>query len=350
MPSSAEIVWQLLYSALTGLPVADRLLDDCSDEDWQQVFDLARTNRVTALCSQMVSGLPTDRRPSRILWLRWLGLHGLVEQQGRHKNQVAHELCDHMRQHGIETVVLKGPRLAACYPNPALREYDDLDLYHLGRHREADQVVREILQTEVNTSDPHHSTYCYRGVNVENHYTFIHNRHAPSMLRTEQILHDWAPSADFDALYLLCHAASHFAASRITLRHACDWSAFVRRHHDAVDWGRIQQQLKQTGMMPFAATLHRIAVERLGAPVIDEMEGPAANDSLTARIVNDLTYGEFGQPSHPRSGIFRAAWKWRRYQANRWKRQIVYRDSEAVMLLRGVADNLRHPGRITRKH
>lgn len=342
-----DILWMLLRGALEekAADLSDYRLDH---DDWKEIISLARFNRVSALCSYSVSLLDESQRPPRSLWLPWVANQSIIAQKSIHSNQVAHELSTLLQQHGIETLVLKGPRLAACFPHPELREYDDLDFFHLGHESEADRVATEILGVAVNTDDPHHSTYTYKGVTIENHYTFFHNRHAPSNDDYEALLRQYVPSATFDALYLLRHTSSHFAASHATVKNICDWAMFVRTKGNDVDWGFVGHSVRQSGMEPFVAAMQQIAVERLGAAAAI----PVANISkaLQQRVENEMTYGEFGQPSHPQSGWRRAWWKWRRYCANRWKRRLVYRDAEIIMLLRGIVSHLKHPGKITHKH
>lgn len=342
------LLWGLLYSALNDSPAAKPTIGTLSDDEWRDLIALARFNRVSALCCHAASLLDSEQRPARGEWLQWVAFRDIVEQKANVRNGVAHELTMRMRQHGIETLVLKGPRLAACYPHPELREYDDLDFYHFGRGREADSVASMVLGLNVCTDDPHHSTYAYHGVTIENHHTFCHNRHAPSNDDYEALLKRLVPSATFDALYLLRHMASHFAASHATVKSICDWAMFVRSKGADVDWTTVGRAVRQSGMQRFVSAIQLIAVARLGAEALIPIE--AVDNEVAQRIENDMVYGEFAESTHPQAGLRRAWWKWRRYRANRWKRQLVYRDAEIVMLLRGIGHHLSKPRQITHKH
>ncbi|KWW29772.1 MAG: hypothetical protein AUK63_922 [bacterium P3] len=349
MDDTVGILWHLLRSALHVAPHGSQPQHPPDADGWLRLVELARQNRVSALCSHAAGLLPEGLRPPRTLWLQWLAMQSMVEQKARHKNSVAHELTAIMKQQGIDTLVLKGPRLASCYPHPELREYDDVDVYHFGRHRDADRVAEEVLGLAVNTDDPHHSVYTYRGVTVENHYTFAHNSHAPSNARLEQRLHELAPSATFDALFLLRHTASHFAASHATLKSVCDWAMWVRTYRVSVDWAEVRRQVQRCGMAPFAASLQRIASEELNMEPVAALDSPV-DKALVERMHRDLAYGEFARPNHRREGLSRMVWKWRRYHANRWKRRMVYRDAESIMLLRGIGSHLLYPRHIGHKH
>ena len=339
----------MLRSALTDTPCDGSALAGLTDDDWRQLIALARFNRVLALCSHAVAQLPREQQPPRKLWLPWVASQDIVTQKALHKNRVAHELVTLLQQHDIDTVVLKGPRLAACYPHPELREYDDIDVFHPGKQREADEVVRQTLRLTVNTDDPHHSTYTFQGVTVENHCSFAHNWHVPSNSDYETLLLRHVPSATFDALYLLRHTASHFAASHATVKSLCDWAMFVRKHRDEVDWDEVARQTRRFGMAPFVAALQRIVNEQLHIAPIAQLDIDIA-PTLAERVCHDMLHGEFAQPSHPKAGLSRTVWKWRRYRANRWKRRLVYRDPEIAILLRGLVGHLRQPRNLTHKH
>ena len=325
------------------------MLANQSDDDWRQLIALARFNRVSALCCYAVAQLPREQQPSRKLWLPWVAFQDIVAGKARHKSSVAYELVTLLRQHNIDTVVLKGPRLAACYPHPELREYDDIDVYHPGKQREADEVMRQTLGLTVNTDDPHHSTYTFKGVTVENHCSFAHNWHVPSNKEYEELLIRHVPSATFDALHLLRHTASHFAASHATVKTLCDWAMFVRKHRDEVDWDEVARQTQRFGMHRFVAAMQHIVDERLHIAPIAQLDADIA-PALVERVCDDMLYGEFAQPSHPKAGLSRTAWKWRRYCANRWKRRLVYRDPEIAILLRSLVGHLQHPRNLTHKH
>lgn len=339
----------LLRSSLTDTPCDGSLLAGLSDDDWREIIALARFNRVSALCSHALSLLPREQQPPRKLWLPWVASQDIIAQKARHKNHVARELVTLMRQHGIDTVVLKGPRLAACYPHPELREYDDIDVYHPNGPRKADEVVRQTLGLTVNTDDPHHSTYIFKEVTVENHYTFAHNWNMPSNSDYEALLLQQGPSPTFNALYMLRHTASHFAASHAPLKNLCDWAMFVRKHRTEVDWDEVGRQMRRFGMERFVAAIQRIVSEKLHIEPVAQLDADIT-PALVKRVCDDMTYGEFAQPSHPKSGLSRTRWKWRRYRANRWKRQLVYRDPEIAILLRGFASHLHHPRNLTHKH
>lgn len=344
---TVDILWQLLHSSLDGkpapLPIGSRDYDK-----WKKIIDLAQYNCVGALCSHAVSLLDPLQRPPRSLWLPWIAQQHIVAQRSQHHHRVAHELTDIMHQHGIDTLILKGPKIAAYYPHPELREYNDLDVYHGRWSHEADQVVAKHLGLHIDTSDPHHSTYTFHGIAIENHHTFAHNQNAPSNKDYEALLLHHIPSATFEALYMLRHTASHFAASHATVKSIYDWAAFVRTRGSDVDWRAVGDAVRQSGMEPFVAAIQQLVAERLDVDITIPIN--SIDSTRMHRIEYEMTYGEFRQPTHVRSGWSRAYWKWSRYRANKWKRRIVYSDSEAIMLLRGIARHIRQPFNITHKH
>jgi hypothetical protein len=69
---------------------------------------------------------------------------------------------------------------------------------------------------------------------------------------------------------------------------------------------------------------------------------------IEQRILRDILSPEFSE-KQPEGGVVRVVWyKWRRWWANRWKHQLVYRDSLTTTLLTQVRSHLLKPTTIRR--
>ena len=339
-----QLAYNMLKAALDGSkPCLGIELPDTNH--WWSLFRLLQRNRVAALCYEAAA---TAGAPRTVL-MPWLAEHEKAVDWHRHQRQVQQDIIDTMARHGIETLVLKGTRLAQYYPRPEEREFGDLDLYFYDRHKEADRVAREVLKVEVSNDAHHHSKYNYRGVTVESHYDFVNVHYPPSNRRYEALLKGLAPSPTFEVLFLLRHMACHFASSRITLRELTDWALTCRALQGEVDWKRVQQSVDGYGMRPFASALNLIAERQLGTVL------PLQNDNNpdilanTASLERDIVYGSPETDDKNTDGLGRLTWKMRRWNALAWKRKMVYSDSPSSLMLASLTSHAEKPRMILHK-
>lgn len=341
-----QLAYNLLRSALDGgtLHVGYAPIDVSR---WWNLFRLMQRNHVAALTAEAAasSGMPRE------VLIPWLTEKEKAVDWHRHQTGVQEEIVDVMRRHGIETLVLKGTHTAQYYLQPETREFGDVDLYFFDRHREADSIARKVLKVEVTNEAHHHSRFDYHGVTVESHYDFV-NRHYPSSNRYyEKLLKELSSSrstlATFEVLFLLRHMAGHFAASRNTMRDLVDWTLTCRALQGEVDWQWVQQTVDDYGMRTYVTILNIIAEKQLGIALpLQRDNGPdiLANTDL---VEHDLVYGSV--TDHAADGLGRLTWKMRRWFACRWKRRLVYSDSELSLLLASLTSHLGKPRSILHK-
>ena len=322
---------------------------------WWSLFRLMQRNHVAALCFDTIakSGAPRD------VMMPWLSEHEKATDWHRYQKEVQDEIVGTMQKHGIKTLVLKGTHTAQYYPYPEEREFGDLDLYFYDRHDEADNIAREELKVTITNDAHHHSKYNYRGVTVESHYDFVNVHYPPSNRRYETLLKELVDTntqlSTFEILFLLRHMACHFAASRLTLRDIVDWTLTCRALQDKVNWTLVQDTIPQYGMEPFVATLNTIASQRLGIQVPVNCQLSAETRELDERTINcqllehDMVYGSRYSDDRGADGLARLPWKLRRWHANRWKRRMVFSDSETALFLASLTSHAEKPASILHK-
>jgi len=332
-----DIVFRLVRGALEGMVPEVGLMDA---HHWWRLFRLMQQNHVAAMTADTMAALEVPREVK----IPWLAERDKAERWHRYQEEVQQEIVGIMKQHGIETLVLKGTHTAQYYPKPELREFGDLDLYFFDRHDEADKVAAEVLKVTVSNEAHHHSKYNYRGVTVESHYDFVNSHYPPSNSRYEVLLKELVPSPTFEVLFLLRHMAGHFAASRITLRDLVDWTLTCRALHDKVDWGMVEKTIHNFGMTAFVASLNNIATQRFGIqmPTLS-YDHPAT----LSRIEKDIIYGSMDDCEG--DGISRMVWKMRRWEALKWKRKMVYNDSNFRLWFASLTAHAAKPRSITHK-
>ena len=343
MNKEIDIAFALLRAAIVGVDKDSPFtspLSPFTSKDWWSLFRLLQQNHVAALTAETVASLDVPREVK----IPWLAESEKAERWHRYQREVQTEIIGVMRQHGIETLVLKGTHLAEYWPTPETREFGDLDLYFYDKHEEADRVAREVLKATVSNDAHHHSKYNYRGVTVESHYDFLNTHYPPSNRRYEVLLKDLVGEKQalptFEVLFLLRHMAGHFAASRITLRDLVDWTLTCRTLKDKADWQLVEKTVADYGMSDFVDALNTIAEQRLGTQ-------PFGHSATKSLMEHDIIYGSVDDRSG--DGLGRLDWKLRRWRALGWKRKIVYNDNAFRLFLASLTSHTMKPQSILHK-
>lgn len=341
MEQTHALLLTLLRAALWRGTLPAAPFAACSGEEWQRLYRLACRQGVDAVVWDAVSQLPGEVQPPRTLRVQWAVQTGRIEQRYARQERAIAAMAALFRSHGIRLMLLKGYGLSLCYPVPAHRPCGDVDIWLHGEQQRADDVLRRERRIEVDGSHHHHTVFTFDGVMVENHYDFLNVHAHRSNRRIEKQLRRLAeageerirvlgepvelPSADCHALFLLRHAAAHFAAAELSLRHAADWALFVHRCHAAIDWEALERTAREMNMHRFLHCLQAIATDALGTPAA-ELPPFERDEALEQRVLNEILQPEFAEP-WPRRGALRILrFKFRRWWANRWKHRIVYRE------------------------
>lgn len=362
---TSELVLLCLLAA--GLNPAESIvcpeLEHADAAKWKTIFRTASKQGVLAIVYDAVVRLPHEQQPPKEVLLPWAVNTDKIEHAFAHRLDALEGLTAFYTKHSIRVLLLKGAGLASYYPTPSHRPCGDIDIYLYGRQREADTLMRTELNTAISNDTHHHTVFFFRGVMVENHYDFLNLTSQRSNRRIEADLLQLAgesgttftvgqqqvtlPSPNFNALYLMRHMASHFAAVEIGLRHIADWAAFLQAEGKRVDWPRIRAIYRRERMERFADAVTGICVERLGVPR-QQAYDYVRNDVLQETLLRETFRPAFSEV-HPHAGLVVAGWfKLRRWWANRWKHRLVYRDSLLGSFLWLCWSHLTHPKTITK--
>lgn len=352
MTNSEKVLLALVRLAVNG-ERCEVQEADFAGVDWSEVLSLSVQQSVVGLAFDALERLPESCRPGREIVLRWCGYVVLLEEAYSRHKKVIFSLADFYAANGFRMMLLKGYGLSLDWPVPQHRPTGDIDIF-LGScdsngapsfgiipvWKEADKVMEQRLGVRVDNSHHHHSVFTYKGIMVENHYDFI-NRYAQRSSRGFELLlkglvsenfreHTecpdlYLPSDDFNALFLLKHCASHFAANQMTLRQVLDWLLFVRGHHVSIDWERLYSYLHKYGLERFASILSALGVDYLGMST-DIFYSIEQDKTLVSRVLSDILSPEFKE--HENGTLSSGLWvKPRRFWHNRWKRRLCSNDS-----------------------
>lgn len=340
MDNRAKIVLYLIRKVVDVDADFDCRLMTCAN--WREVMALCSSQGVAGICFDVLERLEEASRPPKMLLMEWFGQVIRHENLYKQHKMALEHLAQFYEQEGIRMMLLKGYGLSQFWPKPERRPVGDIDCYNFGQRELADRRMSEKYGIEIDNSHHKHSVFQFENVMVENHYSFLNVHGHRSTAEIESILEEevnkdlnldlikdreirnlYYPSVRFNSLYLLRHSAEHFASVDINLRQVLDWGFFVRAND--VDWKWLLCQLDKVGMKQYLAVLNAICIRYLGfdASLFPALE---ADERLVERSLNDILSPEFQMETH-KNALTEIVYRFRRWNANRWKHDMVYRES-----------------------
>ena len=360
----AEVVMHLVRVALNGGDKYDHALLRNNPICWEEVCRLAAAQGVLAIAWDGVVELQRcgiiDESISlpRELRLKWAYNVERVERRYRKQRSALAQISRMLSEHDIRVAPLKGYGLSLCYPIPEHRACSDIDIWLFGKQKQADDILRSQYNIAIDEDKHHHTIFYIDGVMVENHYDFLNieahhsSRAIESYLKKESATSNevlmiddatiYLPSIDCHALFLLRHAASHFAAVEIVLRHILDWGLFVKRYHAQIDWERLRAICREQHMEQFLDAMNALAAEVCDIDIA-LMPNTERREALETRVLNDILEPEFKEKKPERGTLRIILFKLRRWWANRWKHRLVYRDSLLHSFITQTWSHIRKP-------
>ena len=343
--------------------------DECLIPDgvnWSEVYNLALMQGVEGIALDGIDRCFNQGRNTDIdleTKLEWIGDVQQMESVYNHHKSIIAKLAKFYQKHGIKMMLMKGIGLSFDYPVPNHRPCGDIDIYLYGDLEKGDKLIKEKFGVEINKDRHKHTIFEIDGVTVENHYDFAnYHKHRSSKKLDEWLkvnananLNDnvnpdldenvYLPSASFNAIFLIRHAASHFAAEQITLRHLLDWAFFVEKHHDEVDWDWQWKICQEQNMHQFLLAINNICVRYLGFDA--SLFRIGGDEELTARVLLEILQPEF-QEENPKGMMTFIILRGRRWWANRWKHKIVYPEGMMATFFSQFCAHLMKPDTLRR--
>lgn len=358
LTNAANVLCHLLRKVINPTIMTEE--DLLKNANWDDVKNLALRQGVHAIIFDVVSKLPPELRPDRESLIRnWIGYVIAIEKYHKKHADAISDLSLFYEKNGIKMMLLKGWGLSLNYPQPNHRPSGDIDIWLYGKQKFADKILSVEMDIRPIKSS-HHTIFQYKGVEVENHITFIETD-CHKADGSEEILLDYArepaievggekgntillPSANLNAFFLLRHSSAHFATENITLRHLLDWAFFVNKYHTDIDWEKLYVHALDKNMHIFLDCLNAICVDVLG---FDSSCFPIHRryPLLQKRIFLDILYPEFKEiaPSMRSNFVKYCYVKTKRQFANKWKYGITYKESFWSILLRFAWNRIRTP-------
>lgn len=291
----------LLRCALGTAEVGPTLIlcSDISLPEWQRILALAGQQTVTGLVYQAVSKFPPHVRIPEDAMMTLAVKSARIERRSGGVQKQAEAIVRGLEKAGLSPVLMKGPAVAAYYPQPLLRESGDIDLYFAASELPSALVLfKEKGYFPQATPDGSH--YCEdrpAGVDIHGRYFDLHvpDRHLPPV-----------PSPDATLLMLMAHILKHAMGPGVGLRQLCDLAMAFRALDGSYDKENFRRICRLCGIERWAMMLCSFIQEGLG---VAAGIYPAAEpyDSLCGIVFRG---GDFGHHSPWRqSALTSSAWQ-----------------------------------------
>lgn len=309
MSNNEVIYMELLRAGLWDRPAAVE-----GAIDWKGVALLARLQSTRGPVFQAALALEGQNAvPAAMLPMMQTYLLKSVNAHAATNHAIA-RLAAALQTADIYPVLLKGQGVAACYPQPLLRQCGDIDLY-VGNayYEEACHIAKQFravdtTNTTTGTGEPHETDKHFSfsmggGLEVEIHrYTevlddeklntiwqFISDEGTTSALvpiAFEDVTIQ-TPNDDFNALYIFHHMWHHVIGMGMGMRQLCDWTMFLHSRAGRIDTVLLQQRLEEMKLTEVWHVFGCMAVQHLGLP---EDEMPFFDSSFGRRAQRLLSY------------------------------------------------------------
>lgn len=356
MKYTEEILFKLLRRALYGeeIPRSSRgmtgdvmpdtgrasgAVELLTSEQWREIYQMASYQGVLGVLWDGVKDLPMEKG----LKFNWALNVEKIEKKYERQRVVLEELAQLFSDNGMDMMVIKGYGLSLLYPQPNHRPCGDIDFYLYGEYEKGDKILEETHNLTTELNHHHHTVNFYKGVMLENHYDFLNiEAHLSNKIIEQRLIdavnsdkgdrhelsngcHFYTPCPEFNALFLLRHAAAHFAAERIGLRHLVDWALFINHYGEKVNWDELYKFSREMNMHRFLNCINTIAIEQLGVNP-DLLPQYKREPKLEKRVLQEILSPAFKTPMPKKGNPMIYIWKLRRWTGNIWKNKIVYRE------------------------
>lgn len=285
----------LLRSAFWGTSVS---VD--GEIDWEAVMEIAGFHSNDVLIADVASRMTDGNKPSPLM---------LAKMQSVMRNNMFHLLklrqilgssVKLLRKHGIEPVVLKGFGLASLYPNPALRQIGDTDLFvGITNFHEACTLLRTLpgsYNWGEEIDEGKHYNIEFGNIPLEVHRVSVDIEDAklyPLYAAMEQeglIDHPQSieyeglelsiPSKEFVVFFTFYHAWNHYLETGVGWRQLSDVTMTLHSYHGQFDLEKLRDWINAMHVMKPWQTFGYLLVECLGLP---ETEMPFYDASCRKR-------------------------------------------------------------------
>ncbi|MGN1014466.1 MAG: nucleotidyltransferase family protein [Butyricicoccus sp.] len=252
---------------------------ELTTQDWLALFHEASTHRVLPMIYEAVYRCPAARSldPQSATQMKRQIIHAVTVQTRRTHEFLS--LFRHLREAGIQPLVVKGIVCRSLYPNPDHRMSADEDI--LIPPEQFERCHQAMLDYGMQLSDPAQDIRTAYEVPYRKPGSPLYIELHKSLFPPESDAYGdfnrffegaqsravslWMNETDVVTMeytdhlfYLICHALKHFLHSGFGIRQVCDIVLFANAYGRQIDWARVLRQCREIHADLFSAALFQI--------------------------------------------------------------------------------------------
>jgi len=317
-------------------------LPQLSVQDYDLLFNISSVNGVLPVVIQVFESRHFEDARIRQVVLKWYAVAQSFKNEYHKRLSTMQDLAKMFGEKDIDVMFFKGAALAQYFPNPEWRVFSDIDFYLYGKWKEGVDVMEK--QGIANRPYIHHNTEAsLHGILLENHYDFIervnHKRHlildnklkelaeggghqSKASFLGEDIQNAYVMTPTMNAIFLLRHMAAHFASETVTLRMLMEWTVFLKKEEQNIDWDTVISLYKAADLMKFAGIIQHLQQILLSVSFTKMPQIPV-DEGKTERVWDSIVNPPQPNP-YKKDTLKYIFYEGKAFLGNRWKHKIVY--------------------------
>ncbi len=290
-----------------------------NDEEWEELFQMAKKQSVLGICFQGIENLRKDQCPQRRMIMRWVANSDNVEQKNENTLEGCKKMVKLFQNHGYRSCILKGQGIASYYPKPGRRTSGDIDIWVEGGRKKVLEFIRPLFPKRKVIY--HHMDFpVLKGLPVEVHFTpsWMNNPFRNRYLQRwfdqqsdKQFSHETSlgfciPTCEFNTVFILIHIYRHLFDEGIGLRQLLDYYYVLQKFHEenSMPKGQIMDVFHRLGMEKFVGAAMYVLQQVFSIPeewmLCEPLE--KRGEFLLQEIMLSGNFGKYDLRSQSRKG------------------------------------------------
>lgn len=327
MEKKDDALLKIVRSALWKRSLAD---EDLSEFVFQDIQRAAIRQTVLGLFVQSLLEEHHNIKLTKQDVFNIIAYQNKIRRQNIKTNAVLEELCDLLKSHSIDFLIVKGQILAQFYPDPLMRQSGDIDFYCSEKDFERARIViseawNVVFHENEEGDDEQHIAFEYKDIMFEMHFCLLRFTSPKIQERFDRMIKESTPytikvgktnvptlSPVENIVFTFLHLYHHFIELGIGLRQICDMTLLLYGYRNLLCEGKekddLSYWLRQLGYYNAFNAFGNICVKDLGLAK-SEYPFPITKhiDSYRKTILNIVfkrgNFGMYGRRNKVRSGI-----------------------------------------------
>lgn len=303
----------LVRQAVWNDLVTDELLYKVTSEEWKEIYQEIKDQRIELLFSDVIMTLPNSADEIKQTWR--MDTYEMISFNTQLLS-LQKEIDNILTEAGIEYVVLKGSAAAVFYQKPMYRTMGDIDIIVREKDFDKTSAILENKMGRPFISSKHRGIvreYAFNNgkITIELHrnYAILKDEAKETLLDTlirnaipqkekgiinNKYTFNMLPSKE-NGLVLLSHISQHMEGG-LGLRQIIDWMMFVNNCLNDNEWPSFSKLARQLGLEKLAITTTSLCQRYLGLPNENIQWAEDAEEDLTSELMEYvLSCGNFGR-------------------------------------------------------